>query len=82
MAGKFKGNFIEVDINARVNEALAESPLSNKDKQRCKNFYTLGLMYWVYSRPLDPTLDWLEEKFKGKQDLIDANQTALRAGAA
>ncbi|MEL6713670.1 MAG: 2-oxoacid:acceptor oxidoreductase subunit alpha, partial [Planctomycetota bacterium] len=71
---------IEVDINARVAEALADSPLSSRDKQRCKNFYTLGLMYWVYSRPLDPTLEWLEVKFKGKPDLIEANQTALRAG--
>ena len=70
---------IEVDINARVNEALAESPLSNKDKQRCKNFYTLGLMYWVYSRPLEPTLDWLEEKF-AKPELVEANQLALKAG--
>lgn len=71
---------IEVDINTRVAEALAESPLSNKDKQRCKNFYTLGLMYWVYSRPLEATLEWLEDKFKGKPDLIEANQKALRAG--
>ncbi len=71
---------IEVAINTRVNEALSESPLSNKDKQRCKNFYTLGLMYWVYSRPLEPTIEWLEEKFKGKPDLIAANQTALKAG--
>ena len=71
---------IEVGINSRVSEALADSPLSNKDKQRCKNFYTLGLMYWVYSRPLEPTLEWLEEKFKGKDDLIAANQAALRAG--
>ena len=37
-------------------------------------------MYWVYSRPLEPTLKWLEEKFKGKTDLIEANQTALKAG--
>lgn len=71
---------IEVDINARVNEALAESPLSNKDKQRCKNFYTLGLMYWVYSRPLEPTLAWLEEKFAKKPELVEANQLALKAG--
>ena len=37
-------------------------------------------MYWVYSRPLDPTLEWFEVKFKGKPALIEANQTALRAG--
>jgi len=71
---------IEVDINTRVKEALADSPLSSRDKLRCKNFYTLGLMYWVYSRPLEPTLEWLEEKFKSKPDLVEANQIALRAG--
>jgi 2-oxoglutarate ferredoxin oxidoreductase subunit alpha len=71
---------IEVDINARVGEALKDSPLSTKDRQRCKNFYTLGLMYWVYSRPLEPTLDWLADKFAKKPDLVDANQRALKAG--
>ncbi|MCP3919799.1 MAG: 2-oxoacid:acceptor oxidoreductase subunit alpha [bacterium] len=71
---------IEVDINSRVAEALSESPLSTKDKQRCKNFYTLGLMYWVYSRPLEPTMEWLATKFKNKPELVDANQKALQAG--
>jgi 2-oxoglutarate ferredoxin oxidoreductase subunit alpha len=71
---------IEIDINQRVAEALSESSLSNKDKQRCKNFYTLGLMYWVYSRPLAPTMEWLEKKFKNKPELVDANQRALQAG--
>jgi 2-oxoglutarate ferredoxin oxidoreductase subunit alpha len=42
---------IEIDINERVAKALEGSPLSNKEVQRCKNFYTLGLMYWLYSRP-------------------------------
>lgn len=71
---------IQIDINQRVLDALEESPLSSKDKSRCKNFYTLGLMYWLYSRPLDPTLKWLEAKFKNKPDIVDANQRALRAG--
>ena len=71
---------IPVDINERVMAALEDSPLSTKDKARCKNFYTLGLVYWVYSRPLEPTLKWLEEKFANKPDLVDANQKALRAG--
>ena len=44
-------------------EALEESPLTTKEKARCKNFYTLGLMYWVYSRPLEPTEKWLQENF-------------------
>ncbi len=71
---------IPVDINERVKEALEESPLSSKEKERCKNFYTLGLMYWLYSRPLEPTLDWLADKFKKNADLVAANQMALRAG--
>ncbi len=79
--GSLEGyRLIEVDINERVREALSESPLSTKDVQRCKNFYTLGLMYWLYSRPLEPTLEWLAAKFAKKPDLVEANQTALRAG--
>jgi 2-oxoglutarate/2-oxoacid ferredoxin oxidoreductase subunit alpha len=71
---------IEIDINKRVKEALAVTSLSPKEVQRCKNFYTLGLMYWLYSRPLEPTERWLAAKFKNEPDLVLANQTALRAG--
>ncbi len=79
--GSLEGyRLIELDINERVKEALAESPLSSKDKERCKNFYILGVMYWLYNRPMEPTLNWLADKFKKNQDLVDANQTALRAG--
>ncbi|MDF1837915.1 MAG: 2-oxoacid:acceptor oxidoreductase subunit alpha [Planctomycetota bacterium] len=71
---------IPVNVNERVMEALADSPLNTKGKERCKNFYTLGLMYWLYSRPLEPTLEWLADKFKKNPDLVAANQAALRAG--
>ncbi len=71
---------IEIDINKRVIEALKDSPLSPKDVQRCKNFYTLGLMYWLYSRPLETTMDWLAKKFAKKPELVEANQKALQAG--
>ena len=71
---------IEIDINERVAQALAGSSLSAKEVQRCKNFYTLGLMYWLYSRPLEPTLRWLQEKFAKRPELVDANQRALQAG--
>ncbi|MEO0651859.1 MAG: 2-oxoacid:acceptor oxidoreductase subunit alpha, partial [Planctomycetota bacterium] len=71
---------IDVDINERVKTALADSGLSPKEVQRCKNFYTLGLMYWLYSRPLEPTMKWLEEKFAKRPELVAANQTALQAG--
>lgn len=71
---------IEIDINERVKTALADSGLTPKEVQRCKNFYTLGLMYWLYSRPLEPTLNWLEEKFAKRPELVAANQTALKSG--
>jgi len=71
---------IQVPMNTRVADALAESPLSSRDKQQCKNFYTLGMMYWVYSRPLEATLDWVAKKFASKPDVAQANQLALKAG--
>ena len=71
---------IEIDINDRVARALEDSPLSSKEVQRCKNFFALGIMYWLYSRPLEPTLNWLTEKFAKRPEIAEANQKALRAG--
>ncbi len=79
--GTLKGyRVIEIDINKRVTEALKGSPLGNKAVQRCKNFYTLGVLYWLYNRPLENTLDWLGAKFAKRPDLADANKRALQAG--
>ena len=71
---------IKIDVNKRVAEALVDSPLSKKEILRSKNFYTLGLMYWLFSRPLEPTLEWLSEKFADLPDVADANAKALQAG--
>jgi 2-oxoglutarate ferredoxin oxidoreductase subunit alpha len=71
---------IEIDINKRVSEALKGTPLSSKEIQRCKNFYTLGLMYWLYSRPLEATTKWLDEKFAKRPELAQANKLAMQAG--
>jgi 2-oxoglutarate ferredoxin oxidoreductase subunit alpha len=71
---------IEIDINKRVTEALKGTPLTSKEVQRCKNFYTLGLMYWLYNRPLETTMKWLDEKFAKKPELADANKRAMQAG--
>jgi 2-oxoglutarate ferredoxin oxidoreductase subunit alpha len=71
---------IEIDINKRVTDALKGTPLSSKEVQRCKNFYTLGLMYWLYSRPLENTLKWLDEKFAKRPELAEANKLAMQAG--
>jgi 2-oxoglutarate ferredoxin oxidoreductase subunit alpha len=72
---------ISIDINKRVADALVDSGLSKKDVSRCKNLYTLGLMYWLYSRELESTEEWLNAKFgKKAPELAAANITALRAG--
>ena len=44
--------------------ALADSGLDNRSQERCKNFFALGMCYWMFSRPLEPTIQWLEDKFK------------------
>lgn len=71
---------IKVDMNQRVLDAVADLGLPKKVALRAKNFYALGLMYWLFSRPIEPTLEWLSRKFEGKPELVEANQRALRAG--
>ncbi|MEW6074521.1 MAG: 2-oxoacid:acceptor oxidoreductase subunit alpha [Planctomycetota bacterium] len=71
---------ISIDINARVAEALKDSPLSAAEIQRCKNFYVLGLMYWLYSRPVEPTARWLQTTFAKRPELAVANEKAMRSG--
>lgn len=72
---------IKVDINALTNEALKEMPLKPALRARCKNFFALGITYWVYSRPLELTLEWIETKWREKIPLMaDANSLALKTG--
>src|SRR5918911_728033 len=59
-----------------------EVKLPPKEIDRCKNFWALGLMYWLYDRPLDPTMEWIESRFKKNAEVAKANRTALKAGFA
>src|SRR5262249_39642528 len=52
--------------------------LSQRDAGRCKNFFAFGLMYWLYNRPLEPTLTWIDERFRG--GMREANRRLLLAG--
>lgn len=63
-------------------EALADSPLTRKDKERAKNMFALGLLSWMYSRDLGGTESFLAGKFATKPEILQANLTALRAGHA
>jgi 2-oxoglutarate ferredoxin oxidoreductase subunit alpha len=72
-----------VPLTTLTEKALREiESLTAKEKRRCKNFYALGMMYWLYSRSMDSTIRWLEGKFSKKPDIAKANVTALRAGYA
>jgi 2-oxoglutarate ferredoxin oxidoreductase subunit alpha len=69
-----------VPITRHTLEAVQESGLGNKEAERCKNIYALGLVFWLYDRPLDTTLKWIHTKFSGSPALARANELALRAG--
>lgn len=71
---------IKAHITTQTKEALVDSDLDSKSKERCKNFYALGMTYFMYSRNLEPTRKWIKEKFKNKDVLIEANIKALEAG--
>ncbi|HTQ05082.1 MAG TPA: 2-oxoacid:acceptor oxidoreductase subunit alpha [Polyangiaceae bacterium] len=73
---------LSIDITKHTVASVKDTGLSNKEAHRCKNFWTLGLMFWIYSRPLEPTLKWIESKFGKRSDLVAANIAALKAGHA
>ncbi len=54
--------------------------LSRKEIDRSKNFFALGVLYWLYDRPLDSTLNWISAKFKKNAELVKANEVALKTG--
>ena len=69
-----------IPITNLTKEALKDLGLSNKEVVRCKNFFALGLMFWLYSRPVEPTKEWINQKFKKRPELSEANNKALMAG--
>jgi len=54
--------------------------LSRKEMDRCKNFFALGILYWLYDRPMEPTLEWIHTKFKKNEEVLRANEVALKTG--
>jgi 2-oxoglutarate ferredoxin oxidoreductase subunit alpha len=65
-------------LNTRAMEGL---DMTQRQIDRCKNFWALGLLYWLYNRPLEPTLNFLEQRFKSRDPMVyEANSRALHAG--
>ncbi len=75
-----KYQLFSVDITKLTTLALKDSGLSNKHVLRCKNFFTLGLMAWLYQRPVEPVLSFITSRFGKNQSLLDANTRAFKAG--
>ena len=71
---------IKVDITKLTRNAVDGLGLSMKEADRCRNFLAMGLVYWLYGRSLEPTLRFLNAKFKKKPVVIEANTNALKAG--
>jgi 2-oxoglutarate ferredoxin oxidoreductase subunit alpha len=71
---------ISLPMAALSRVAVAELKLTPREADRCKNFFALGLVYWLYERPLEPTLLWVKSKFAQNPAVRDANARTLRAG--
>ncbi len=73
---------LKLDITKLTLEAVKGAGLSRKEALRCKNFWTLGLVYWMFARKRKQTIDWLNQKFVSRPELAEANIAALNAGHA
>ena len=71
---------IQLDISQLTLDAVKEHGLSNKEALRCKNFWTLGYVYWMFAHKRKETIDFLRTKFAKRPDIAEANISALNAG--
>ncbi len=69
-----------INIGKEIKAELADLNIPSKVASKTKNLFALGLTYWLFNRPLEPTVNWINTKFKGKDDVILANIHVLKAG--
>ena len=72
----------EIPISTLNERALDGLDMTSKQKDLTKNFFALGIMFWLYERSMDPTLRWIDDKFKARPVIAEANKRALKAGYA
>lgn len=70
----------EVPMSSLTRKACGQLGVKPRDAERSKNFFALGLISWMYTRPIDPTLDFINDRFEGNERVIEANTAAFRAG--
>ncbi|MGS6581481.1 hypothetical protein ACW68H_18670 [Vibrio diabolicus] len=61
-------------------QSLSELNIAPKVVKRSKNFFMLGIVLWIYSRPLEPTIEWLNNKFADNSQVREANTLAIKSG--
>ncbi len=69
-----------IDMTNEVKDLLADTGMSSKNIARTKNIFALGITYWLFDRPLEPTEKWLHAKFGKKPEILDSNLKVLKAG--
>ena len=72
----------EVPISTLNERSLDGLDMTSKQKDLTKNFFALGLMFWLYERSMDPTIGWIDQKFSARPVIAEANKRALKAGYA
>jgi 2-oxoglutarate/2-oxoacid ferredoxin oxidoreductase subunit alpha len=70
----------EIPMTSITQEVCKEAGVKPRDAERSKNFFALGLLSWLYTRPIDPTLEWVAKRFADKPLVAEANTRAFRAG--
>jgi 2-oxoglutarate/2-oxoacid ferredoxin oxidoreductase subunit alpha len=75
-----KFRLFPVELERLTKVALEHLGLDAKSVSRCKNFFALGMCYWLYNRSMDSTVRWIEDKFAKKPLLVEANKLAMKAG--
>lgn len=70
----------EIDVTKLTRECIENLPLGTKEKDRSKNMFVLGFLYWMYNRTLESTIGFLNQKFSSKPDILEANIRVLKAG--
>ena len=70
----------EVPMTSITQEACKEAGVKPRDAERSKNFFALGLVSWLYTRPVETTLQWISERFAARPQVVEANTRAFRAG--
>jgi len=73
-------NLHAVPVTSMTVKALEEFDITRKDAERAKNMFALGLLSWLYNRPVESTISFLESKFAGKPEIMKANKAAFQAG--